>query len=448
MRNSHRTRILCAAVAGWLVATCAMAAVKLIDLPANDLVYDPYSGLLYASVPSEAGDLGNTVTAIDPERGEIVSSVFVGSEPATLALSDNGQFLYVGLNGASAIRRVSLPSLTAGLQFEVGSDPSFGPMRAEDIEVQPGSPNVIAVSLWRPSVSPRHGGVAIFDNGVRRPNLTQEHTGSNRIEFSANPGVLYGYNNETTEFGFRTLHVDSQGVTQVDVLKNVISGFYEEIEYASGFIFATSGEVVNPTARTLHGTFSAGNAQSVLPEVAKDQVLFLGEEGIEAFRFSTFTPLGSTPLPSGITGPFRRLLRWGSDGLAFLAGDQVVILGEEDGGAPPPPGGLWLSAATLPGFEAKVLFNDATAGKKESDCIAETLCVSGALAGRPEVFIKVIGPRPNGFLWTQVSRFTPSKVAIWLRQKSTGKINYYVLAAVPATAEDVSGLLDRGAFQP
>ena len=125
-----------------------------------------------------------------------------------------------------------------------------------------------------------------------------------------------------------------------------------------------------------------------------------------------------------------------------------MILGAEDGGAPPPPAGSWLSAATLPGFEAKILFKDATTGKKESDCIAETLCVSGALAGRPEVFIKVIGPRPNGFLWTQISRFTPSKVAIWLRQTSTGKINYYVLATVPASADNLSGIQDRGAFQP
>ena len=317
MKSSRRIRILCAAVAGWLVATCATAAVKLIDLPANDLIYDSHSGLLYASVPSEAGDLGNTVTAIDPERGEIVSSVFVGSEPGTLAVSGNGQFLYVGLDGAAAIRQVSLPSLTAGLQFTVGNDPSFGPLRAEDIEVQPGSPNVIAVSLWRPSVSPRHGGVAIFDNGVRRPALTQEHTGSNRIEFSANPGVLYGYNNETTEFGFRTLQVNAQGVFEVDVTEGLINGFSVDIEYDSGFVFATSGEVVNPVASALHGTFSVGFARAVLPEVSKDQVLFLTETGIETFRFSTFTLIGSTPLPVEVSGDPRRLVRWGSTAWPF-----------------------------------------------------------------------------------------------------------------------------------
>lgn len=120
-------------------------------------------------------------------------------------------------------------------------------------------------------------------------------------------------------------------------------------------------------------------------------------------------------------------------------------------GSPPPPAGPWLSSPELPGFEAKVLINDTTPGSEEADCIPETLCASGALAGRPEIFVKVIGQpngRPNGFLWSQVSRFTPSKVEVWLRQISTGQINYYELAAVGPAEDNVSGLQDREAFSP
>lgn len=117
-------------------------------------------------------------------------------------------------------------------------------------------------------------------------------------------------------------------------------------------------------------------------------------------------------------------------------------------GGPEPPAGTWLSSPELPGFEVKALINDATTGRREAACIPEALCLSGALSGRPEIFVKVIGPRPNGFLWTQVSRFTPSKVEIWLRQKSSGQINYYALTAVGATSDDVSGLQDREAFAP
>ena len=81
-------------------------------------------------------------------------------------------------------------------------------------------------------------------------------------------------------------------------------------------------------------------------------------------------------------------------------------------------------------------------------CIPETLCIHGALAGRPEVFLKLIGPRPNGFLWVQAARFTPSQVELWVEQTATGTVRYYQLAPIGPTADDVSGLQDRQAFAP
>lgn len=137
-----------------------------------------------------------------------------------------------------------------------------------------------------------------------------------------------------------------------------------------------------------------------------------------------------------------------------VAGDAAfqvtaTLFGEAGAeGAPALPEGPWLASPGLPSFEAKVRINGSVAGAREPDCIAETLCVSGALAGRPELFVKVIGPRPNGFLWAQLSRFTPSKVEVWLRQLASGQVNYYELPAVGPGSDDVSGLQDRVAFSP
>ncbi len=122
------------------------------------------------------------------------------------------------------------------------------------------------------------------------------------------------------------------------------------------------------------------------------------------------------------------------------------------GGAPPPPTDTWLTTGEQPGFEFQARITAAggtpVLGAKEGDCIAESLCLSGALAGRPEVFVKLIGPRPNGFLWVQISRFTPSEVEVWVRQTETGEINYYHLDPVGSGVDDVSGLQDREAFTP
>jgi plastocyanin len=87
-------------------------------------------------------------------------------------------------------------------------------------------------------------------------------------------------------------------------------------------------------------------------------------------------------------------------------------------------------------------------GRKEDACLPETLCVSGALAGRSEVFVRVIGPRPNGFLWPTIVRFTPSRVVVEIQQISTQITNTYDLPAVPADSDVLNGLQDRTGFLP
>jgi hypothetical protein len=62
------------------------------------------------------------------------------------------------------------------------------------------------INTHRP-VSPQHGGVVVYDDGVPRAVTTPAGDGANRIEFSASPFVLYGQNVETTEFGFRKMTV-------------------------------------------------------------------------------------------------------------------------------------------------------------------------------------------------------------------------------------------------
>lgn len=133
--------------------------------------------------------------------------------------------------------------------------------------------------------------------------------------------------------------------------------------------------------------------------------------------------------------------------------DDIEFADDSAGGTDPdPPYGSWIDDPDLPGFDAQVRITPAGApaiqAAAEDACIPETLCVAGALAGRPEIFVKVIGPRPNGFLWVQLIRFTPSEVEVWLRQESTGLVNYYRLDALPPTGAPLVGVEDRTAYLP
>lgn len=67
------------------------AFVRQVPLATKDLVFNPSTQTIYASVPSSAGVGGNSVTTINPTNGVVGSSVFVGSEPGKLALSDDNQ---------------------------------------------------------------------------------------------------------------------------------------------------------------------------------------------------------------------------------------------------------------------------------------------------------------------------------------------------------------------
>ncbi len=122
--------------------------IRQIPLTANDVVYSSSTGKLYASVPSSAGINGNSIATIDPSTGVISNSVFVGSEPNRLALSDDGRTLYTSLDGASAIRRFDVVTQTLGLQFGLGQHAFFGTYRANDLAVAPGDPNLVAVAGW------------------------------------------------------------------------------------------------------------------------------------------------------------------------------------------------------------------------------------------------------------------------------------------------------------
>jgi len=302
---------------------------RVISLVTNDIIYDPLSKKIYASIPSRAGAIGNSITVIDPETGSIGPSIFVGSEPNKLAISDNGQFLYVALDGAAAVRRFNISTQAAELQFSLGSDSFFGPYYAEDIEVLPRNPNAIAIARKYKGVTPRAAGVSIYDDGIQRPNTTPGHfQGSNVIEFSATASKLYGFNGETTGFDFHRMTVDASGVSLIDDTSNLISGFEVDIRFEGGLIYATSGLVINPETLTIVGTFPAQGL--VRPDSNSGRVFFLTENGtafiLHAFDQNTFLSLGSLDI-QGVSGTPSSLIRWGTTGLAFhTSSDQVFII--------------------------------------------------------------------------------------------------------------------------
>jgi hypothetical protein len=299
--------------------------IRQIPLVANDVVYSPVTGKLYASVPSSAESGGNSIATINPVTGAITNLVFIGSEPNELALSDDGHTLYVALDGAFAVRRFDVISQTAGLQFSVGSDDPHGPYSIRDLAVAPGNPNLVAVARYYRGVSPPEAGVAVYENGIQRTQTGPSHSvGNDYLAFSASASKLYGTGLYS---GLTTMTVDASGITVAGAV-SLSAG--HRIKFDNGRIYGGSGQVINPDSGTLLGTFSAATTSGFVPDSAVGRAYYLVTEQanrtLKAYDINNFLPVGSATIP-GVVGDATAMVRWGSNGLAFrTSGNQLFIL--------------------------------------------------------------------------------------------------------------------------
>lgn len=152
-----------------------------------------------------------------------------------------------------------------------------------------------------------------------------------------------------------------------------------------------------------------------------------------------------------LVGELRRV-----KGADFEAVDLSELSVDPDSGAvaPPPPEngeGEWLTSPEIPGFRFRVRIeggDGAVQPVRAEPCIPETLCVSGALPGRSELFVRMVGPKPNGRLWPTMVRFSTSRIELWIEQLATGIVRHYELPAPGPGSSELTGQFDRTGFEP
>jgi hypothetical protein len=131
---------------------------------------------------------------------------------------------------------------------------------------------------------------------------------------------------------------------------------------------------------------------------------------------------------------------------------EGFVVGNAGGESGPPAAALAIESMELPGFRVWVRFSpQATApswGSLVEPCLAQALCAAGPLPARAEMIVRLIGPKPNGFLWPQIVRFTTDQVEVWVQQKATGVTRYYLLSGGSPGSETLTGRVDRHGFKP
>ena len=308
----------------------------------NSMVYNPVNGLFYLSVPSSAGQpYGNSVVSVDPVSGALGQPIFVGSEPNRLALTADGRYLWVGLDGANAVRKVDLLAGTPGIPFPLPAPgtPS-GSATALSLVAIPGQTDSVAVALGNANSS---GYLGIFDSGLLRGALSYSrgYLGETLVlQIDGSRNEIYG----ATAPYYDVWTYTSAGLT----LKTYASTTYvsnssdQRIQVVNGKTYTDTGIVLDAEAGTLLGTLAPNSGvTSTVADGALGRVYVLNAPGyypsyptqIQLFNTADLSSASASVIPVNIANnafvsqPYvSTLTRWGANGLAFRSSGTFFAL--------------------------------------------------------------------------------------------------------------------------
>jgi trimeric autotransporter adhesin len=301
--------------------------ITVLDLPANDLVWDPFAQMIYASLPSSYGTNGNSIAVINPSTGAITGYHFAGSEPNKLAIDSTSKYLYVGLNGNGSVQRLALPAFTPDINIGLGRTTNSSPNLAGAIAVSPTNSHMIAVALGNGCCG--YGGPLEFFTDSSKLASSVTSPGANQIIF-ANGTTLYGYYPGTLS----QVNVTSTGGTLGQTWTDLVTG--SAISYSGGLILGGDGQEFNPVTGLLLGTFDTGSAYccnnnggtQILSNSAINRALVLGQTpffnslGITSYNLTQFTPVAVANLselnPQYNSSTVSKFMQWSTNGMAFI----------------------------------------------------------------------------------------------------------------------------------
>lgn len=307
--------------------------IKSINLKTNDLIYVPSIDKIVVSVLANEIN-GNSICFIDPYHGKIEDCYFIGGSPNKLAISNDGDLLYIALDVLPQIVTFDIISKSIESSFDLGKDVFNVDLFAEDIAVIPGEINSIVVSRKKPG-SPMHSGIAVFDAGVIRPLTTPSTYGSNSLAYSSSNGRLFGINNETSEFGISEILINEEGASIKSVTNGLISGYGSVIKNEGRYLYSSQGEriYIDYSVPQLVGRYPLNTWSRTLLLPAPDSNVVYGIKGefgrdfkLLTFNKTSYIQSNSIDIPY-VKGELQDIIDWGTNGkIAFSTDETLTII--------------------------------------------------------------------------------------------------------------------------
>ncbi len=287
----------------------------------NDIVYSAVNNRIYAALPSFAGINGNSIATIDTATGEIVSTLFVGSDPLSLAMTADESLLYVSFLQASKIAVVDLTqaSVSAYIDLELNETTSR-PLLGIDVAVSPTANDSILAA--------EKGEVSSYVAGVKQGTALSGFLTVSDVFFKASGTevLIQELNSKLTR-----ATVGAGGVT-FDSSDNVLVAA-RSLKYVDDTLYDRNGRVVDEVSSTRLGTCPANTGSGTLlvePAAASDSIYYVDqsvESMVTTCDETTFEVTSLRTLPSfGETVSVPKVLEEaGTNKLVLGTSDKLVI---------------------------------------------------------------------------------------------------------------------------
>lgn len=246
-----------------------------------------------------------------------------------MALSNNDQYLYVGLNDHQAVERIDLADFTVEGRIALSGYTTSYQFTAHQILPLASRPQDFVVSQNR-GLSTGDGGIYAYFNGSRQSNGERWEAWS-MVPASA-PGVFYAYEFTDTGDNFIKARITSDGFEIVERKSGLARGYQTRIAGANDIIFASDGSVIDGGAMRTIGnvdfpwfTSTYGIPQSVVAtDLNNARAYFAYGNEIAIYDAQALVLLEHFSIPGDAT--IKQLLRWGDDGFAALTDQGEIVL--------------------------------------------------------------------------------------------------------------------------
>lgn len=209
-----------------------------VNATIDNCVFRPNDGMLYAS-RSDNNYTENSLVRIDQKFGATEKLLTTAASWYLMELSGDGSLLYA----AEADKIVRYKFLTGAInltfQAQLTAGQTYYPIQ---ILTLPGAAQSVAV-LWSNPLNNYHT-IAIYDNGVRRPNTLEDVYEFGYMALSADGTRLHVYNRYTSGSEIQRIAIDGSGVSKIPGKYHYVYEFSQSITRIGSRIFGSDGTVV------------------------------------------------------------------------------------------------------------------------------------------------------------------------------------------------------------